>query len=206
MVVRDERLLLILDLQRVVLPGGTWAIPGSEDLATRLAAIAGRHAGPVIATRHRLVPAVARRSAAPDAAQPADRWVAFAERWRTELEQDPRWWELAAVLGDLPAVDKTTYSAWCVPEVREAARRSGGLIVTGVETDCCVAATVFDAVDDGTPVTVATDLVIGPDATGHAGLLAGLARLPEQVTLADSSTLGLDPAGANAAERPRTTD
>lgn len=181
--------LVVLDLQRVVLPGGIWAIPGTEELAARVASIARDHRGPVLATRHRLVGATVGGGTA--AGAQGDRWAAFADRWREELDRDPSWWELAPALQGLPVADKTTYSAWRLPELRELARDAGGLIVVGVETDCCVAATVLDAIDDGIAVAVATDLVLGPDVTGHTGVLVGLSRLPEQVRLATAEALGI---------------
>lgn len=181
--------LVVLDLQRVVLPGGTWGIPGADHLARTLGDLARRHPGPVLATRHRLLDAIGAQ--APRRPEGADGWERFAGRWREELDRDPSWWELAPDLEGLPVADKTTYSAWRLPALRELAQRSGGLIVAGVETDCCVAATVLDAVDDGVAVAVPTDLVLGPDPAAHTGVLVGLARLPEQVRLAAAAELGL---------------
>lgn len=181
--------LVVLDLQRVVLPGGAWGIPGADHLARALGDLARRHAGPVLATRHRLVDAAG--AEVPRGPDGAERWERFAGRWREELDRDPSWWELAPDLEGLPVADKTTYSAWRLPALRELAQDAGGLIVAGVETDCCVAATVLAAVDDGMPVAVPTDLVLGPDASAHTGVLVGLARLPEQVHLAAASELGL---------------
>ncbi|MFO8075894.1 MAG: cysteine hydrolase family protein [Actinomycetota bacterium] len=176
--VAGDRGLAVVDLQRVVGPGAPWEVPGVEAILSPVAALLEAFGPASVLTRHRL---------APDG---RGRWRAFAERW-AGLEADPALWELlepvaAAVPTGADVVDKTVYGAYGLAELqaRLGDPATSELVVAGCETDCCVAATLYAAVDDGVAVTLVTDALVGPDPQGHAGLLAGAARLPEQVRLA----------------------
>lgn len=174
--------LVVVDLQRIVTTGRPWAIDGVEQVVEVAARLVAERRGEVLATRHVL----------------ADHggdgpWATFADRWR-HLEQVPEDLDLVDELGHLTAHDKTTYSAYAVPAVRDAARRAGGLVVCGVETDCCIAATVHAAMEDDVRAWVVADAVLGPDRTAHEGTLRAFARLPDQVTVVTSAEL-LDRAG-----------
>lgn len=166
--------LVVVDLQRVVTPGNGWAIDGVTSVIDRAAELAAAHVGPVLATRHRL------------AADGPGRWRVFAEQW-DHLDDGSTAFELVRELAHLEAVDKTTYSAYSADPVREAARRAGHLVICGVETDCCIAATVMAAVDDGVMVTVVRDAVLGPDPVAHEGALRAFGRLPLQVRLVSTA-------------------
>lgn len=168
--------LVIVDLQHVVASGQAWETPDAATVIARAARLASIHDAPVMATRHRLTP------------ERPGPWGDLARRWAHLARQD-RSFELVEELAHLPAHDKTTYSAYGVPAVRDASRAAGGLVVCGVETDCCVAATVFAAVDDGVRVVVVEDAVAGPDEAAHRGALRAFARLPDQVTLVPTSAL-----------------
>jgi len=174
----DRRALVVVDLQRVVGPGAPWEVPGVEGILPPVAALLTAFGPASVLTRHRLVP------------DGRGRWRAFAERW-ADLEEDPAHWELlepvaAAVPDGAAVVDKSTYGAYGLPALQARLGDPAGseLVVAGCETDCCVAATLYAAVDDGVAVTLVTDALVGPDPQGHAGLLAAAARLPEQVRLA----------------------
>ena len=162
-------LLVVVDMQRVVAdPSSPWYFEAAARLEPVLARLVAGHEGPTVATRFLL-----------DPAGPGS-WRRFGVRWRELLER-PGWLGLVDGLRHMPTRDKTVYSAFDI--VRHDVPVGGALVLVGVETDCCVLATAFDAVDDGVPVVVLRDAVAGPDERGHEGALAALARLPEQVRL-----------------------
>ena len=70
-------------------------------------------------------------------------------------------------------LDKTAYSAFSNPQLARALRRHGieTLIVTGGETDMCVAATVMAAIDLGFRVVLPTDALCSASDTTHDALM-----------------------------------
>ena len=162
-------LLVVVDMQRVVTdPASPWHFEAAARLEPVLARLVDAHEGPSVATRFLLDP------------DGLGTWQRFGARWG-ELLDHPQWFGLVEVVQGLPVRDKTVYSALDV--VRHDLQVDGRLVLAGVETDCCVLATAFAAVDAGVPVVVLRDAVAGPDERGHEGALAALARLPEQVRL-----------------------
>ncbi len=106
-------------------------------------------------------------------------WRTYYRRWTrvTTSRMDPA---LLDVMNDFrsfipPAhvVDKTTYSAFesdaFVNLLDAMACRT--LIVTGVETDVCVLATVMTGVDRGYRVIIAEDAVTSSDEDAHRAML-----------------------------------
>ncbi len=170
----EGRALVVVDLQRIVVPGAPWGIDGLRDILPTAVELVAAFGDRTVLTRHRIDPLA------------PGRWATLARRW-ADLEADPGLFalvdELAEAVPDGAAVvDKTRYSAFGLREV--ASRLDRGqpeLVIAGCETDCCVAATMFEAVDAGVAVTLVDDAVVGPDMAGHDGLLAAAARLPEQV-------------------------
>jgi nicotinamidase-related amidase len=159
-----DRLLLVIDLQVVVAPGGAWELPGVEPIVDAAARLADGWRGPVLATRHRPVPDE------PGTLGP------FAQHGSLdELTDDAS--QLAPQLRHLTPVDKSGYSALGSDEVRRTAHDVGGVVLCGIETDCCVLATAFDLLDEQIHTTIVTDAVHGPDEVGHAGTLRAFGRL-----------------------------
>lgn len=121
------------------------------------------------------------------------RWQRYYERWPevTGERRPPGHVGLVAPLAGLAAedtlADKGTYSAFGAPALRRRleAEPITTLVLSGVETDVCVLATLFDAVDHGYRVVVARDAVASGSREAHDAVLAHvLPRLPEQVDLA----------------------
>lgn len=166
----SRTLLVIVDLQVVVAPGGAWEIPGFEPIVAAVTTLVDRHGGPVVATRHCPVPD-----------QPGTLGPFERHQDPSALTADAS--QLVPGIGHLPAVDKQTYSAYRCDPVRDAAADTDRVIVCGVETDCCVAATVFDLLDAGIPTVVVREAVIGPDAVAHEGVLRAMSRLGDLVQL-----------------------
>ena len=102
-------------------------------------------------------------------------WRAYYRRWRsvTTAEMDPAMFDpiepLRRLIPPARAIDKTTYSAFESPAFRAALDEMGcgAAIVTGVETDVCVLATVMSAMDRGYRVILASDACHGSDPASH---------------------------------------
>jgi len=94
-------------------------------------------------------------------------WKRYYERW-PEMALDrlhPELLELAPALSDFcpPAIqfDKRVYSPWSDGSLAPllVARKVSTLVVSGLETEVCVLATVLGAIDYGFRVVIATDAV-----------------------------------------------
>lgn len=125
-------------------------------------------------------------------------WRPYYERWNEVLAAKlPE--DVFGIVPDFrrfvpPAVqiDKMTYSAFEAPEFNAALKRMGAkaLVISGVETDVCVLATLLGAVDRGYRAIVATDAVASGNAQGHkAGLEVVFTRYEMQVECADTATI-----------------
>jgi nicotinamidase-related amidase len=82
----------------------------------------------------------------------------------------------ATACGALPpatVIDKTRYSAFAEPELVEHLRQrdADALIVSGSETDVCVLATVWDAIDIGYRIIVVRDAICSSSDEGHDMLM-----------------------------------
>jgi len=178
-----QPLLVVLDAQQVFLRQTPWHVPHFHKVLPQLEWLVHRFAGRTICSRH--VPP-------PDGGHGS--WRAFYRAW-AELERDPALWDLVPGLAAAQpcVVTKSVYSCFGALAFVEELERRGNppLLVAGIETDCCVLATVLDAVDAGIPVTVIEDAVASPDAVAHAGALALFRRLPHQVRV--SATREIDP-------------
>jgi len=190
-------LLVAVDVQRLYLDYQPWALPAVDEVARRSAHLAAALGCPLLCTR----------TVFPSARGVADGpWQAYERRWRELAERAHDRPELLAVHPALrerctASFDKHTYSAFEQPdfEARVAAYAPDPLIVTGVETDICVLATVLGAIDRNLPVWLVTDAVAGPDPALHQGALATLGRMPEQVRQVDAATVIADLVGGSEA-------
>lgn len=82
-------------------------------------------------------------------------------------------------------VDKQVYSPWYRPDLIQLLRAANTdtLLVTGGETDVCVASTVLGAIDHGFRVVLPTDAVFGSaDETHDAMLRIFESRFATQLT------------------------
>jgi nicotinamidase-related amidase len=176
-----DELLVVVDMQRVVAEDTPWRIDGVRELLPGITALAEAFAPAVVYTRH-----------VPPADGGTGTWRRFYAAW-SELSRDPSVWELMPELSGRDGVQatKSVYSCFGARELQDelARRDSPALVLCGVETDCCVLATVLEAVDRGIPVTVVEDAVASPSPAGHEGALALCRRLPEQVEVATTAQL-----------------
>jgi len=186
---------LCVDMQRLFAPGGPWPTPWAARILPAVVALAA-HA-PARTVFSRFIPPLH-----PEALPGT--WQAFYRKWR-DLTRDsmdealldlvP---ELAQFVPPAAVVDKVCYSVFAAPGF--AALRADTLVLSGAETDICVLATAFDAVDRGYRTVVAADAVCSSSDTGHDAVLAMLeTRLSVQVEVATTQEI-LD------AWRPRASE
>lgn len=172
-----------VDMQRVFAEATPWRVPSFGAVLPNVTRLARHAPERTILTRF-MTP----RSAA--AARGA--WRGYYERWGdVTLEAMPRAMldvvaPLAALSPPAAIIDKRVYSAFASRSFLAALRRldADGLILSGVETDVCVLATAYDAVDRGLPVIIATDAVTSFSLDAHGAMMKHVyARIPEQVRL-----------------------
>ena len=180
---------ICVDMQMLFASGSLWQVPWFERTLPRIEEIAARHAATTIFTRF-MPPA-----------RPADAvgmWRRYYERWRsvTLLEVDPRLVELAPELArhSPPAqiIDKAVYSPWTEGRLDAFLSRhpTTTLVITGVETDVCVLATVLGAVDRGFRTIIASDAVCSSaDQTHDALMTLYSTRFSEQIELAPTEDI-----------------
>jgi nicotinamidase-related amidase len=106
--------------------------------------------------------------------------AAFAGVPRLATVETPEDWggvapELAAALGDAPVIRKEVFGLADDPDVWPALEATGRntAVLTGLETDVCVAQSALGLLDRGLSVVVVEDAVASP-GTAH---LAGLGRM-----------------------------
>jgi nicotinamidase-related amidase len=185
----DRMVHLCVDMQRLFSADGPWPTPWLERVLPVVAELAGRFPERTVFTRF-ITPR-----------RPEDMpgtWRDYYEKWREATRQhlEPALLELLPPLARLvpPAIviDKSRYSAFAEPGLHAHLRERGadGLIVTGSETDVCVLATVFGAVDHGYRVVLVRDGVCSSSDAGHDALLELYERrFSVQIETADAATI-----------------
>lgn len=172
---------LCVDMQRLFAPGAPWQMPWAEKVLPLIVELTERHRERTVFTR--FIPA---RS--PDAAP--GMWKRYYRRWSTiTLEQlDPSLLELLDPLQRFvpPArvIDKRVYSPWTEGHLDRLLQESPteALVITGGETDVCVLATIFGAMDRGFRVVLVRDALCGSaDETHDALMTVYTSRFSEQV-------------------------
>ena len=161
---------IAVDMQLLFAEPTEWFVPWLPRILPNVLEIARRYPDRTLLTR--FIP-----PRQPEEAVGA--WRDYYCHWRamTRDRLDPRLLELVAPLRALapPArvLDKTVYSAFSHPRLAAALRRKGieTLIVTGGETDVCVAATVIAAIDLGFRVVLPTDALCSVSDTTHDALM-----------------------------------
>ncbi|MEW6256864.1 MAG: isochorismatase family cysteine hydrolase [Pseudomonadota bacterium] len=175
---------LCIDMQRLFAPGGPWPAQWAPRILPAVCALTQFRPERTVFTRF-LPP--------PEPRAMPGIWQAFYEKWRhvTREQIDPALLDLVPDLAGFapPAriMDKSRYSAFTAPDLLPflTAHKVDTLILSGAETDICVAATLFDAVDLGFRTIVAREAVCSSSDTGHDAVLTMLERrLTVQVEVA----------------------
>lgn len=165
-------LLLVIDMQNVYLPGQEWACPsmGKASATIRKLLDTCRFQN-VIFTKFTA------------ARQPQGAWKVYNEVnqavnddiWLNDITE-----ELKPYLEKGKVCEKSIYSSMKIPEVIRAAKEAEHIVLTGVVAECCVLATMMEAIDLGCPVIYLTDAISGQTEEKEAQI-AALARSFEPV-------------------------
>lgn len=180
---------IAIDMQVLFTPPGRWAVPDIGLIMPNVQAIIATHPGRTLFA-HFVVPE--RAEEAPGC------WRGYYEHWwdftgehlpegRLDLLEGLRPWASPEVI-----IDKPTHSAFGTPELEQQLTALGAatLVLTGVETDVCVLATAFAAIDRGYRVIVVSDAVTSSSPEGHAAALTAiLPRFDRQAEIMDTATL-----------------
>lgn len=175
---------LSIDMQNLFADGGPWPTPWLKRTLPQISLLAEARPERTVFTR--FIPPT-------DADDLPGAWRRYYRRWDevTLRRLDPAMLELLQPLARLtpPATifDKAVYSAFGAKGLDDHLRGRGTetLIVTGVETDVCVLASVLDAVDLGFRVIVVTDGICSSSDAGHDALMAQFrTRFSEQIGVA----------------------
>lgn len=180
---------IVIDMQRMFAEETPWHAPALADILPNVLMLCEAYAGRTLFAKFML-------PASPEAALGA--WRSYYDRWTAMTTQDidPGMQDLVEPLrkiaGPETIVEKTTYSIFEVPGFAERLKAEGvgRLIFSGAETDVCVLASVFDAIDAGFHVAIAADAVCSSSVDAHDAVLKHLLpRLPEQIRLVESTRL-----------------
>ena len=150
---KKNDLLLVIDMQNVYLPGEEWACPSMPEAIRNIRALLDADvAERVIFTR--FVP--------PDPA--VGTWKAYNEEnaavnASTYLNEMVS--ELQPFMRKWPVCGKSIYSSCRIPEVAEAMKHADRLVLAGVVAECCVLATMMEAIDCGYKTVFLTDCISG---------------------------------------------
>ncbi|MBV8168729.1 MAG: cysteine hydrolase [Alphaproteobacteria bacterium] len=180
---------LCVDMQRMFLEDTPWHTPWMARVLPAVATLAAHRPSQTIFTRF-LPPE--------SAADVHGGWRRYYTRWdeMTGARIDPRLLALAPPLDELvpPATvwNKRVYSAFfdgtLAPELSR--RHVDSLVVTGVETDVCVLATVLSAIDLGFRVVLVSDALGSASDTTHDALMTLYTeRYAEQLEVAQTDTV-----------------
>ena len=154
-------LLLLVDFQNVYLPGNAWACPSMPEAVANTKKILDAENAPDY---------VMTRFVAPQ--NPVGRWAQYNEAYR-DINEDTSLAEIVDELtsyaaGAAAVAEKSTYSSMDAPEVLAAMEGKRAVVLTGVVADCCVLATMFDAIDLGYEVVYLYDCIGGMSADSEA--------------------------------------
>ncbi len=148
-----EDLLILVDFQNVYLPGNEWACPTIErSMENTLRIVKSPHAPASILTKYM----------APE--DPVGCWKRYNEAF-AHINADPVLCDLCDAIKeaatDENVIVKQTYSSLCSEQVRARLHGKQRLVLTGVVAECCILATMMDAIDLGYEVVYLYDCISG---------------------------------------------
>ena len=150
---KNRDVLLVIDMQNVYMPGGEWCCP-SMPAAVRNTKklIDSETIGTVLFTQY----------IAPE--DPAGRWAVYNSEYRAINEdafQCDMIDDMKPYLTDENLIIKSTYSSLTAEAIREAVLKADHVLLSGVVSECCVLATLMQAIDLGAHVVYLTDCTAG---------------------------------------------
>lgn len=157
---KKNDLLLVIDMQNVYLPGEAWACPSMPEAMERVKRLI--ESGTVEQT-------IFTRFAATQ--KPRGTWEKYnlenaainEDAYLNEIVE-----ELQPYLERWPLYDKSVYSSMRIKEIAEAAAQAEHILLSGVVAECCVLATLMEAIDDGHSVIYLTDCIAGQSDQNEA--------------------------------------
>jgi nicotinamidase-related amidase len=174
---------IIIDMQRLFAEETVWHTPVIADILPNVLDLTTAFASRTLFAKF-MVPVAPHHA--------SGRWQIYYERWSmlTTSAMDPAMQDLVAPLAAIATtemtIEKTTYSIFGVPGFDKRLRDEhvDTLVFSGVETDVCVLASLFDAVDAGFHVIAAADAVGSSAMDSHQAILEHvLPRMPEQIEI-----------------------
>ncbi len=163
-------LLLVIDMQNVYAPSGTWFCPKSESAADNIRSLleSGEINTDVIFTRF---------LASKD---PNGDWIKYNEE-NAAVNCDPHanamMNDFSEYLDKYPLYTKSVYSSLAIPEVREAVKDYDRVILSGVVAECCVLSTAFALIDEGVHILYLSDAVAGINEETEKAVISILSGL-----------------------------
>lgn len=152
---KDNDLLLVIDMQNVYKRGGKWQCLDTEGAARNILKVIGSGARNVVFTRF-----------IADESHPRGVWAQYNRKYADvngDAYANEMIDELKEPLRKFPLYTKSVYSSARIPEVLEMCRRARRVVVGGVVAECCVLSTVLSLIDEGIYVVYLTDGVSGLD-------------------------------------------
>ena len=158
----SEDLLLVVDFQNVYLPDRDWACPSMpEAVENTLRILEAPKAPEYILTKY-IAPT-----------DPVGRWQQYNEAY-AEINENAYLSELVKELEPYAdaahVVEKSTYSSLKAERAIAALEGKKAVVLCGVVADCCVLATMFDAMDMGYEVVYLTDCIAGMSSEGETAI------------------------------------
>lgn len=174
-----NRVLLVVEAQEVFLRVNDWHIPSFSGIIENISLLAKFFGGSTLFSKH-----------VPPATTANGTWNDFYKNWNY-IGSDATVWDIATPLSGLQGTEfvKATYSCFGSPDFLNLISNTSHLVIAGVETDCCVMATVLDAIDLGISITVVTDAITSPSKIAHDGALEFFKRVPLQVLTATTEEI-----------------
>jgi len=174
-----SKVLLVVDAQEVFLRINDWHIPSFSGIIGNISKLANFFGASTLFSKH-----------VPPSTSAKGTWNDFYKNWNY-IGSDPTIWDIVQPLKGLNGTEfaKATYSCFGSPEFLDLTRNTSHFVIAGVETDCCVMATVLDAIDLGISITVVTDAITSPSKIAHDGALEFFRRVPLQVLTATTEEI-----------------
>lgn len=149
----SEDLLILIDFQNVYLPGQPWACPNMEQAIANTLRIVNDPGSPdYVITQY--IPPV----------DPVGCWKQYNEEF-AEINADPFLSDfpdsIKQIINDDNLITKNTYSSLKSVALQSGLAGKKRIVLTGVVAECCVLATMLDAIDLGYEVIYLWDCISG---------------------------------------------
>ncbi len=164
----NQDLLLVIDFQNIYMPGQEWACPFMPQAMENTCRIIDTGKVKEVLFTQFLA-----------AAQPVGTWKTYDEEYR-HINTDPYLCDMADRIkpyldkqgkaSAYPLAVKSTYSSMKCEQVLKAAEGKDHILLSGVVAECCIVATMLDAMDLGFHVIYLTDCVAGQSKENEAAI------------------------------------